>query len=200
MKLKTLGALCKSKGVFSLLDDITEGGEIRGQWLGMNDALYLLTGLPYLTEENLITMFDITEKQREKILFFAGPLPEHLNFENSAPGEILLDREGMTFFCGGRSVRPLFAQNGVEFIDDDLMSPFANIADKVELFERHTAGGGTCFAVKFGLLIAAVIMPLGIIDEAFVECIEALARGCRDSLDRKTRGAGRAGGPVRTEL
>lgn len=78
MKLKKVLSICKTNGLYYLYDRIDRSGEIT-QWLGDGYALYPLDGLPILDEESFCAVFDITGKQREKILFRHERLPEHLN-------------------------------------------------------------------------------------------------------------------------
>lgn len=78
MKLKKVLSICKTNGLYYLYDRIDRSGEIT-QWLGDACALYPLDGLPILDEESFCAVFDITGKQREKILFRHERLPEHLN-------------------------------------------------------------------------------------------------------------------------
>lgn len=81
MKLKKVLSICKTNGLYYLYDRIDRSGEIT-QWLGDGYALYPLDGLPILDEESFCAVFDITGKQREKILFRHERLPEHLNVED----------------------------------------------------------------------------------------------------------------------
>lgn len=182
MKLKTLAAICKREGAFCLYDKVDKNGEIIEQWLGSRGAIYPLSSLPYLTEENLIALFDITEKQRDNIFFSHLPLPDALNFGDTDMGETMLDRELCTLGYGGRIIRPLLTHGGLEFINEDYLAPLADVADMLELYERNTAEGGVYFAAKIGFMIAGIIMPLSIIEEKFVENIETLARRSRTAL------------------
>lgn len=75
MKLKKVLSICKTNGLYYLYDRIDRSGEIT-QWLGDGYALYPLDGLPILDEESFCAVFDITGKQREKILFRHERLPE----------------------------------------------------------------------------------------------------------------------------
>lgn len=86
MKLKKVLSICKANGLYYLYDRIDRSGEIT-QWLGDGYALYPLDGLPILDEESFCAVFDITGKQREKILFRHERLPEHLNVEDVAAGD-----------------------------------------------------------------------------------------------------------------
>ena len=79
-------------------------------------------------------------------------------------------------------MRPLITRDGLEFIDNNFLTPLADVADEIELFERRTADGGVYFAVKMGLMIVGVIMPLAIVEEKLVEGMETLAEKCRTAL------------------
>lgn len=185
MKLKTLAAVCKQAGAYCLYDRINDNGEVTEQWLGTYAAVYPLSGLPYLTENNIPALFDITEKQLEKIHIRHDVLPASLNFDDTDAGEIMLDREKMTLGYGGRVVRPLITRSGLEFIDVDYLTPLADVADDLELFERHTTDGGVYFAAKMGLMIVGVIMPLNIIEDKLVENLDMFATKCRAALAAK---------------
>ena len=185
MKLKTLAALCKKEGVFCLYDRANADGEIVEQWLGTASAVYPLPDLPYLTEAHLVALFDITEKQLAKMSIKHGALPESINFEHTDPAEIILNREKMTLAYDGLIVRPLMTRDGLELINDAYLSPLADVADELELYERHTASGQIYFAAKMGLMLVGVIMPTRLVEEQFVESVEALARRSRAALTLK---------------
>ena len=183
MKLKTLAGMCKREGAFYLYDRADpESGEITEQWLGTAGAVYPLPALPYLTENHLAALFDITKKQRENIHFRHEPLPEWINFSDADPSEVLLDREKITLGYGARIVRPLMTRDGLEFIDNDFLVPIADVADGLELYERHADGGQVYFVAKLGFMVVAVFMPLSLIEERFVENMETLAEKCRAAL------------------
>jgi hypothetical protein len=149
----------------------------------------------FLTEENIIALFDITEKQMDsgKISISRDTAPKSLNLDHTDEGEVMLDREIMTLGYGGRIVRPIFTRHGLEFIDTDYLTPLADVADALELFERRTEDGEPYFAAKMGLMIVGVIMPLNIVSEKLVDHIDTLAIKCRDALKIKNeRAAARA--------
>jgi len=185
MKIKVLANLCKRTRVYRLYDRVTDEGELIEQWLGTNAAIYPLFGVPYLTTENLAALFDITEKQAEKMHFSHTQLPASINVEDVLQGETMLDKEAMTLGYGGRVVRPLVTRGGLEFIDNELLSPLSDVADVLELYERRTDEGGVYFAAKAGLMITGVIMPLNIIELKLVESTEALALKLRAAFDVK---------------
>lgn len=187
MKLKTLAALCRKAGVFYLYDRITPDGEVAEQWLGDGGAVFPLYGLPHMQENNLFTLFDITDKQREKIFFRHERLPEVINFGDMDANESMLDREKLTIGHAGRVLRPLQTRRGLVFIDVAQLSPLADLADTLELYERQTESGGTYIVAKSGFMLMGVVMPYNIIEKGFVEQVETLARQCRVALDTKER-------------
>jgi hypothetical protein len=188
MKLKTLAAQCKKKGVFELLTNITADGEVKSQWMGNGSSAFPLVGLPVLTEDNIVAMYDITENQRENMRIELKPLFEHINFTDDDPYEKLVDREKINFTHGKHNVCPVITSSGIEFIDTDLLAPLADCSDPIELYERHFYGmpdGQIYFAVKTGMFIAGIIMPLNIIDEEFVKSVERLGGKLRYALTQK---------------
>lgn len=188
MKIKTLAALCKKAGVFYLYDRITDNGEIAEQWLGTGVAIFPLHGLPYMQENNLFTLFDITDKQQEKIYFRHEQLPtKAINFEDMDPNENILDREKLTIGHAGKVLRPLQTRRGLVFIDTAQLQPLADLVDTLELYERETEAGGTYIAAKSGFMLVGVIMPYNIVEKGFVEQVESLAKQCRVAFEAKER-------------
>lgn len=158
MKLKKVLSICKANGLYYLYDRIDRSGEIT-QWLGDGYALYPLDGLPILDEESFCAVFDITGKQREKILFRHERLPEHLNVEDVAAGDKLVREYETTFINGGLRLKPLKTNNGVMFIRSLYLSPLEDVIDMVQFYERTAPQGGSYIVAKAGFLTAAVIMP-----------------------------------------
>lgn len=173
MKLKKVLSICKTNGLYYLYDRIDRSGEIT-QWLGDASALYPLDGLPILDEESFCAVFDITGKQREKILFRHERLPEHLNAEDVAAGDKLVREYETTFINGGLRLKPLKTNNGVMFIRSLYLSPLEDVIDMVQFYERTTPQGGSYIVAKAGFLTAAVIMPY-VISKKFADELEELS-------------------------
>jgi len=194
MKIKTLAAMCKRAGVFKLYDRADAAGEVTEQWLGTGAAMYRLPALPYLTEDNLVAFFDITEKQRrESISFYHSQMPESLNFNDTDDEESLVEREQMILHYKNRSMQPIMTRSGLEFVDTAFLSPIADIMGELALYERCRAHDGQVyFVAKMGLLIEAVIMPLQLKEEDFVRTVEAVAKNGRAAfIAKKERDAQR---------
>jgi hypothetical protein len=185
MKLKALVSMCLRENCFILMDRVNSEGEVIGQWLGTLDASYPLSGQPYLTEEHLISLFDITEKQREKLHFRHEQLPDSTVFSDTDEDEEWIDREQCTLGYAGYILRPLFTRDGIVFLDEEAFRPLSDIADMMELYERRDADGSTVIAVKTGLLIAGIIMPVNIVSDDFVELMDSMALKSRAVLENR---------------
>jgi hypothetical protein len=184
MKLKKVLSICKANGLYYLYDRIDRSGEI-SQWLGDGYALYPLDGLPILDEESFCAVFDITGKQREKILFRHERLPEHLNVEDVAACDKLVREYETTFINGGLRLKPLKTNNGVTFIRSLYLSPLEDVIDMVQFYERTTPQGGSYIVAKAGFLTAAVIMPYAI-SKKFADELEELSYQCRHFLNTRS--------------
>lgn len=189
MKLKKVASLCSKTKIFCLYDREESGGEV-SQWLGDSSAIYPITGLPYMDEENIYSMFDISAKQQEKIIFRHQHAPEGINISDTDPTEHRIDEESLSLVYDGGVLKPLQTRNGISFIQNKYLSPLEDVIDMVQLYERETPQGMTYIVAKTGLFVAAVIMPYNVINEKFVYHLSALARQCSRAggkEDRPTR-------------
>lgn len=187
MKIKTIAAICRKNKAFCLYDSITRDGEVGTQWLGDGRAIYPLQGLPRLEEDSIYTMFDITEKQQDKITFRYETLPEGINFADTDQCENCLDDQKLEVVLDGRILKPLHTQQGVVFIDTAYLAPFADVVDMLELYERVTPSGQIHIAAKLGMFLAGIILPYDIIRKEFVDQLGGLWEQCRFALDNKER-------------
>lgn len=148
-------------------------------------SVYPLDGLPILDEESFCAVFDITGKQREKILFRHERLPEHLNVEDVAACDKLVREYETTFINGGLRLKPLKTNNGVTFIRSLYLSPLEDVIDMVQFYERTTPQGGSYIVAKAGFLTAVVIMPY-VISKKFADELEELSYQCRHFLNTRS--------------
>ncbi len=202
MKMKALAALCKNECMFLLYDLADENGEIYEQWLGVSGAAFPLQDMPILSENHIITIFDLTSKQLETITIKRSPANVALNFDHRDDAEIRLGLERNVFSYKKYTLMPLKTRNGVDFINADYLEPLKDIADNLELYERRTTDGQTYFAAKMGFMIVGIIMPQTI-SEDFVEYMENLASKSRVALTHqkeRTRFRSRMSGEQVTNL
>lgn len=158
MKLKKVASLCGKTKMFCLYDR-AERDDVVSQWLGDGYAIYPITGLPYMDEENIYSMFDISAKQQEKIIFRHGPAPEGINLDDVDPTERRLSDDGLSVVYDGGILKPLQTRNGISFIQNKYLSPLEDVIEMVQLYERATPQGTPYIVAKTGFFLAAVIMP-----------------------------------------
>ena len=183
MKLKKVGALCNSVNIYRLHDKVDSTGEIV-QWLGDGNATYPLLGLPYMNEESLYRMFDVTEKKQDKAYFTHEPMPEALDVDDVSATDLVAEDMGITVSYGGTVLLPLSYRDGILFIQSKYLGPLEDQADFLQLYVRRTESGGRYVVAKTGMLIAGIIMPYDAMQEGFVSRLEEIAAMTRRELER----------------
>lgn len=156
MKVKDIAAICRRENQIIIYDD-TDGSSVQ-QYVGTGAAVYKLENLPYLNEDNIITLFDISEKKREDIYINLVQAPGVLNLEDFAPGEVIAEKLNIVITYAGTAFNAIKTADGVYFINSAYLRPFKNI-EQTEIYFRQSKKI-SYFAVKVGLLLQAVIMPL----------------------------------------
>ena len=185
MKLKQVEAIIKARKVFTTFT--TESA----QWVGDLGAMYPIYDLPHLTEDNLLTMWDVPEDKRDKWQYVTnGYAPEM--FRDDVLGDHLLER-GMTPLCiNGAIAEPIKTEQGVIFINQRYLRPFENLENGYELYFRQLPGKSPIIAVKEGYSLIGIIAPMDVIKPGFVEDLDQLVRLMRLSLENNVLAAARA--------
>lgn len=184
MKLKKVGAICNAGGIFYLMDRKDADGEIVGQWLGDGKAMYPLTGLPVMDIENICAMFDITEKKREKLVMRREDAPDSINLEDTDLREWKLGDQKLCVRYNGMDLLPLETSEGVTFIQEKYLLPLDNL-EYMQLYERRSTTGGLYIAAKIGMILQAVIMPMDLPGEEFMNLLDDLTRQCRAAMRKR---------------
>lgn len=183
MKLKKIASLCaKTKCIF--LYDVPDGYGNISQWIGDGAACYPITGLPYLEQDNIYAMFDLTDKQADKYFFKHVSAPEGISFEDYEPGEHQLSDGYLSIVYGGITMKPFQTRAGIKFVRGKHLAPIEDLMDVTVFFERKDAGGGTYIVAKTGFMIGAIILPYDeVFSDRFVSELNTLAQECRWTYD-----------------
>ena len=185
MKLKKVEAICNAGGRYYLMDQRNAAGEIAGQWLGDGRSAYPLVGLPVMDLENICAMFDITEKKREKLVMRRADVPDSMDWEDAAPLERQLGDPKLCVRYDGMDLLPLETTAGVTFIQGKYLLPLDGL-EYMRLYERRGRNGDLRYIVaKIGMIIQAVIMPMDLPDNDFMDALNDLTRQCRDAMQKK---------------
>lgn len=185
MKIKSIAAICKKNKNIVIFERYSDDGDILTQYIGDGSAVYPVIGLPPLDAESLLTIFDV--KDRDNYFVKTLGVPAGISFEDTDETERHVEREGISIIYSGRTLKPIRTTRGLVFIESRYLSPVADVLDVLELYERRTAEGTPYIVAKAGFLLQAVIMPYDVINQQFVESLQALTRECEFALSEKER-------------
>ena len=156
MKLKTIAAIFKRNK--RLVIHTADTGE---QWISNGWAMYSLRGMPKVTPEIVLRIFDIPTDKHISWICENKEMPTLLNFEDNTPGErsvepydTKIDRFGSTFWLFPDTI-------GIRAIDSDFIKPLLDEEEYLTFHRRemYDTAGTFMLAAKVGLELKAIIMP-----------------------------------------
>lgn len=149
------------------------------QWLSDGFSIYPLFEMPAVDSVSLCTMYDITRKQAAKLLITESLLPTAYDFSDSVENEQLVIESPIELVSGDKTLIPYATSQGIAFADKRYFAPFTDMDEKMlYVYERYTADGELYFAVKNGLILVGIILPVNVINRDFVETINAMSKAC----------------------
>ena len=164
MKLKKIAQECREHGSMLLIDHVDAEGCIR-QWIGSGAAFYPVEGLPYLQEEHLQGVFELTDKQCGKMRICKEKAPEGIDFGDTA--EEMRCADGLIrIIAGGHELRTVWADGRARMILESALDPILIEHKNADFFLRRTPGGSFYIAVKEGLLLVGIVFPSMLGEEA----------------------------------
>lgn len=184
MKLKQIASLCKDSGRI-ILYDRTDSDGVVSQWIGDGCSFYPLEGLPYMEMDHIVNVFELTEKQQEKMLLRHEKTPLNLNLSDTDKSEIHVEQGIFAVNYGGYTIAVLRTSFGMYYVQQKYILPLILDLSGVEIYKR-TDGHMDYFAVKFGLMLVGIVLPyVGFLDEHFAESMESIAHDIRAKVDRR---------------
>jgi len=178
MKIKKIAALCKKTRRIIVSTD--ENGV---QWIGNGFAMYPLFGMPIMAQENIYTIFDITDKQAGKIYFSDSSL-DTICLDDNCENENLLKENETKLIIADKTIQSYQTSNGIAFIDVSYLGPIEDI-EILSVYERISTEGKIYFAIKAGLILYGIIMPYDCISENLVNEIKFISEQCKIAFDNK---------------
>ena len=158
MKVKKIAAQVKARGILILYDH-TDAEGVLSQWIGTGAAAYPITGMPYLEPEHLVNMLDLSKKDLDKINVMQRELPEDMP-RDAVEGEVMPMEAPFRLLHQGREVLIYQREGDAYFVDRALLGPIWSEYDEAELWLRFRTDGTPYFAVKNGLLVVGLVMPM----------------------------------------
>ncbi|WP_040663649.1 hypothetical protein [Oscillibacter ruminantium] len=184
MKLKQIASLCKDSGRI-ILYDRTDSEGVVSQWIGDGFSCYPLEGLPYMEMDHIVNVFELTEKQQEKMLLRHEKVPVNLNLSDADQSEIHADQGIFTLNYGGYTIAVLRTSHGMYYVQQKYILPLIMDLQGVEIYKR-TDGHIDYFAVKFGLMLVGIVLPyVGFLNDQFADSMESIARDIRAKVDQR---------------
>ena len=156
MIFKNLTALLRGQKRIILYGDPEEL-----QWVGDGGAIYPLHGMPGMIAADLQAVFDVPDKDIGKYLIdHHMGLPATLCYEDVDPGETQLRPEAWVLKRYDTLYVPVRTSRGLRFYNPDYLKPLKDLQNTLEIYERHTESGMLYFAVKSGMLLQAIMLPM----------------------------------------
>lgn len=179
MQLKKIISILNGSKNVKILD---KGNEILTQWITDGRAAYPLSKLPELDADTFFAIASVSEKDKGKWKVTREYVPASMNFEDNDDTENRIEKIGILI----NGLLPLATQKGCVLIEPEYLAPLKDEGD-YELYERISSGGNLYIAVKTGLLLRAIILPVERINEEFVEKIENILRLSRIALQNNQK-------------
>lgn len=168
MKLKKLGEILKKSKRAVIFQKQTESGFVV-QYLSDGSGIYPCFGLPRLTKEGLLTILDIEKSKWDGWHVSEKEIPEDICLSDTDDVEWNAFPTFYNIDLGNRVVTPLETElNGIVFLDIKYLTPLQDTPG-LQFFIRKSRGGELYIAVKNGVLLVAVIMPVRVVCGAFLE-------------------------------
>lgn len=158
MKNKSIINICKKENIMMILSST----ETEPRWISCGAAIYQF-GLQDVSCEELCYLYDIDDNKRQKMVCSIANLPSKYDFADTTVNETPAIPLNIILQFDGKIVQPYSTSLGVLCIDLEYLAPF-NLKDRSEMFVfvRVATNNIPYFAIKIGLLIRAIIMPLKI--------------------------------------
>lgn len=178
MKIKKLAALCKKSKRVIIYEREIAGTEQVQQYISDGTGTYPVFGLPRLTKETVLTIFDVEQKDWNKWYVSVYADPEDILVRDTVDWELPLKRFYQPIIHNDRTVKSVQIDGQTVFFDNAYLAPVADAKD-IMYYGRRTRLGTPVIAVKSGLLLQATIMPCNIAGGDWIEMMEEMLAGCR---------------------
>lgn len=176
MKIKKLAAICKKKKRAVIYERYLEGGLVQ-QYISDECAMYPIFGLPRLSKESLLTIFDVKEAEWDKWHVSVYEDPAEVMTSDTFTPEQPLERFYQPIVHNGKVLKSVMLDGETVFFDDAYIGPVSD-AKEIMYYGRRSRFGMPVIAVKSGMMLLATIAPFAIADDDWIEMMEEMLAGC----------------------
>lgn len=176
MKIKKLMALCKKQKciyVYHIDRDI---------FVGNQTAIYAFNQSTEVTSSQLCELFDINDIS----CYDTDTLPQGINTSDITELEVPCEILPIRIVDGGNVLIALNSVNGVAFINSAALSPLSDVPDEdISIYERFD-GSGYYYVIKIGMLFAALVLPVNVINNEFEANLSRLSHRVSGTLSKRS--------------
>lgn len=155
MKLKTIASIFNSNK--HLIIFTTPEGE---QWICNGIAMYSLHGMPHLTPEIALRIFDVPPDKHDKWICKESEMPLFIDFEDNTSEEVDIEPLKINLKWHGNTHWLFQDGQRIYSINSDYIKPLLDEPDYLTYHKRETDNGGFVLACKVGLELKAIICPV----------------------------------------
>lgn len=168
MKLKAIIKLIKDNKFIYTVEETEDSF-----WLGNGTAIYLVDGLPLMTNEQLLIMFEVPEKEYSKYHFSNNEkFTSQIERKDCIANESIAEPLAMKLYYSGYSLIPLKTEVGLVCIEEKYLKPLASLEQGYELYIRYKDDNKPYIVAKAGMFLKAVILPCEVVDRFFYSAMK----------------------------
>ena len=175
MKLKSIAALVKRAGVLEVWDD--------GKWIGTGEAMYA-SPLPELDADQIMTVLDLSEKDREKIQLREATERERGVHLVDTPQENTIGKPELSLRLAGESFLPFALGRSAAFFREELLTPLKDCKETLRVSCRYDDKGAPYLVISAGWMVLAMLRPCKAEHEILSGLLENYARVFTDLAGR----------------
>ena len=172
MKLKAIAKLIKDNKFIYTVKESEDSF-----WLGNGTAIYLVEKLPLMTNEQLLVMFEVPEKEYPKYHFSNNEkFTNQIERKDCIDAESIAEPLAIKLFYSGYSLIPLKTEVGLVCIEAKYLKPLEALEQGYELYVRYTDDNKPYIVAKAGMFLKAVILPCEVVDRLFYSAMKDVLR------------------------
>ena len=154
MKRKTIAALFKRNKWLTIYT--APNGE---QWISNGAAMYSMRGMPHMTPEVILRIFDIPPDKHQSWLCHEKEMPISIDCRDNVSVESEIEPLKINIEWLGKKYWFFPDEWRLHSFDEDYIKPLLDEPDYLTYHKRHTTGGGFVLACKVGFELRAILLP-----------------------------------------